>query len=587
MSINARISGVRGLLKKHNIDALIISSSDPHQSEYISNHWKGREWISGFDGSAGIAAITQNHAGLWTDSRYFLQAEQQLSISEFKLHKIESRISPGYVDWLCSELNDGDTVAIDGQTYSKSQENSIRSKLNKHNIKLITHLNLISELWTDQPPLPTAKAFLLDEKFSGKSAKSKITDIRKHIFINKGKYILLSALDEIAWTLNIRSSDIEYNPVSMCFLLIGAEKNVLYINDLKVLHLKEYFTELDITIRPYNSLAEDLKKLNDQILIDPSICNAFHYDCINQNLIISKASIANILKAEKNETEVSNFKKSMIKDGVALAKTFYWMEKNIDSGISEFDLGKKLTSFRSEQENFFGESFPPIVGFNGNGAIVHYRATKDAAKVLSSKGILLCDSGAQFHEGTTDITRTFAFGETTVEQKRAYTFVLMGHIDLAMAIFPVGTKGIQLDLLARQHLWKAGMNYSHGTGHGVGHFLNVHEGPQGFDSGNSTRGRTEIKLGMVTSNEPGYYKENEFGIRIENLVVTVKAENPGFLKFETISLYPIDTKGIDKTLMNKHQIDWLNDYHTLVWEKLSPHLDKELQNWLKPQCNAI
>ena len=587
MTINARITGLRAQLKKYHINALIVSTSDPHQSEYIANHWKGREWLSGFDGSAGTAVITADHAGLWTDSRYFLQAEQQLSLSEFKLHKITSRLAPGYLDWLCNSLQEGDTVAIDGRTYSKSQEKSIRSKLNKFNIKLVTHLDLISEVWIDQPLLPTTKVFLLDEKFSGVSAKHKIKEIRKHMFVKKGKYMLLSALDEIAWTLNIRGNDIEFNPVSMCFFLIGAEKGFLYIDDLKIIDLKEYFNDLGIIIRPYESLSEDLKNLKETILIDATICNAFHYDCIDSKLIISDTSIVNVLKAEKNKTELENFRTSMIKDGVALSKAFHWLEKNIDTGVSEFDFGEKLTSFRAEQKNYFGTSFPPIVGFEGNGAIIHYRAEKESAKVMNSNGWLLCDSGAQFFEGTTDITRTFSFGEPTDEQKKTYTLVLLGHIDLAMAEFPEGTKGVQLDLLARQHLWKAGLNYSHGTGHGVGHFLNVHEGPQGFDSGNSVRGRAEIKEGMVTSNEPGYYKENEFGIRIENLVVCVKAETSNFLKFETITLFPIDTRPIDKSLMNNEQIKWLNDYHSLVWDKLSPHLDEELHIWLKPQCLPI
>ncbi len=587
MSINARITGVRALLKKHHIDALIVSSSDPHQSEYISGHWKGREWITGFDGSAGTALVTHNHAGLWTDSRYFLQAEQQLSISTFNLHKIVDRTSPGYIEWLCSNLNDGDTVAINGLTCSKAQEISLRSQLNKHNIKLVTHLDLIAEAWTNQPPLPNSKAFKLDDIFTGKAAKTKITEIRKHIFVKKAKYILLAALDEIAWTLNIRSKDIEYNPVAMCFLLIGSEKNYLYIDEIKIIQLKDYLRELDITIRPYESLDEDLKNLKEPILLDHTICNAYHHDCIDSTLVINSPSIPNILKAEKNDVELENFKKSMIKDGVALSMAFNWLENNMHNGISEFDFGEKLTHFRAQQENYFGKSFSPIVGFNSNGAIIHYRAKKDTAKIINGNGWLLCDSGAQFYEGTTDITRTFSFGEPNEEQKKAYTLVLMGHIDLAMAQFPKGTKGVQLDLLARQHLWQEGMNYAHGTGHGVGHFLNVHEGPQGFDSGNSARGKAEIKLGMVTSNEPGYYKKDGFGVRIENLVVTVNADTPNYLKFETITLYPIDKKPIDKKLMNNAQIEWLNHYHRLVWEKLSPHLDEELQNWLKPQCSPI
>ena len=587
MSINARITAIRENLKNLHIDALIIPSSDPHQSEYLANHWKSREWASGFDGSAGTAVISQQHAGLWTDSRYFIQAEQQLSISEFQLHKIENRLSPGYVDWLCQNLSEGSSVAIDGWSISKSQEKSIRSKLNKSNIKLITHLNVISNVWTDRPKLPIAKAFILETKFAGTSAKEKIQTIRKHIFTKKAQNILISDLAEIAWVLNLRGKDIEFNPVVISYLIINSESINLYIDDLKVLDIKSYLQELEITVRPYVLIKDDVQNLKGKTLIDESLCNSTLYDLLNQENIIKSSSIVTEQKCIKNQTELENFRKSMVKDGVALANAYYWLDKNIDNGVSEYVFGEKIAEFRSQQDNYFGESFSAIVGYKGNGAIIHYRANKDSASIIKRDGMLLCDSGAQFKEGTTDITRTFCYSEPTAKQKKAYTLVLKGHINLASAKFPEGTKGVQLDILARQALWNENMNYGHGTGHGVGHFLNVHEGPQGFDSGNSARGKYPLKVGMVTSNEPGYYEEGEFGIRIENLIICNPSDHKGFLEFETFTLYPIQTSLIDTNLLTDDEKQWLNDYHALVWEKLSPMLDEEIKNWLKPQCSPI
>lgn len=587
MSINARISSVREHLKKHHLDALIIPSSDPHQSEYLANHWKSREWISGFDGSAGLVVITLEHAGLWTDSRYFLQAEQQLSLSEFQLHKIENRISPGFKEWLCENLAENATVATDGWNMSKNQVSGLRRILNKSNIQLVTHLDIISSVWTDRPSLPISKAFILNEQFSGTSASNKIKTLRKHLFINKAQHYLVSDLAEIAWLLNIRGQDIECNPVVISYLIISADSIKLYINEAKIVEIKDYLDSLNITVREYASIKDDIQKLKGEILIDGSLCNASLYDLIDKESIINKESIITELKTIKNETELENFRKSMIKDGVALSKAYYWLDNNIDKGVSEAEFGEKLSEYRAEQENYFGESFSPIVGYKGNGAIIHYRAVKESASIIKRNGMLLCDSGAQFKEGTTDITRTFCFDDPTPKQKKAYTLVLKGHIGLASAKFPIGTKGVQLDILARQPLWNESMNYGHGTGHGVGHFLNVHEGPQGFDSGNSVRGKYPIKQGMVTSNEPGYYEEGKFGIRIENLIVTKNSKTDGFLEFETITLYPIETKLIEKDLLNDQEIQWLNDYHALVWQKLSPMLDEEIKNWLKPQCSPI
>jgi len=587
MSISARISAVRDKLENLQINALIIPSSDPHQSEYLADHWKSREWISNFDGSAGIAVITDKHAGLWTDSRYFIQAERQLSTSEFKLHKIENRLSPGFEEWLSQNLPEESTVAIDGWAISKSQEKRIRKKLSDSNIKLITHKDVISTVWSDRPSLPLAKAFVLDTVFSGRSATEKIQSIRKYIFTHKAQNILISDLAEIAWILNIRGRDIEFNPVVISYLIISSDSINLYIDDMKILDIKAYLKELEVTIRTYGSIKNDVQKLKGKTIVDENLCSTALYDLLDQEKVIRKSSIVTEQKAIKNEIELENFRKSMVKDGVALAKAYFWLDKNIDNGVSEYVFGEKIAEFRSQQDNYFGESFSAIVGYKGNGAIIHYRADKESSAIIKRNGMLLCDSGAQFKEGTTDITRTFCFDEPTATQKKAYTLVLKGHINLAMAKFPEGTKGVQLDILARHALWSENMNYGHGTGHGVGHFLNVHEGPQGFDSGNSARGKYPFKIGMVTSNEPGYYKEGEFGIRIENLLITKPATQKGYLEFETFTLYPIETRAIDLNLLTNREKQWLNDYHTLVWEKLSPMLDEEIKNWLKPQCSAI
>ncbi len=587
MTINARISAIREILETKKIDALIIPSSDPHQSEYLSDHWKSREWVSGFTGSAGTALITQNHAGLWTDSRYFLQAEQELSSSEFILHKIENRLSPGFDHWVCENLAEGSTVAIDGWTISKAQEKRIRKKLNKAKINLITHPDVIELVWNDRPALPISKAFIHNSSYSGNSAKEKIASIRKYLFVNNAKHIIISDLAELAWVLNIRGNDVEFNPVISAYLIISSDKIYLFIDEFKVLEILKYINDLDITIRPYDAIKNEVKLLSGKVIIDENICNAALYDLLPLNSVVNKPSFITEQKSIKNKVELENFRIAMVKDGIALAKAFYWLDQNIDHGVSEYHFGEKLAEYRAQENNYFGESFPAIVGFNGNGAIIHYRPNKESSSTISKKGILLCDSGAQFFEGTTDITRTFAFGSPTKEQKKAYTLVLKGHIGLAMAKFPKGTKGVQLDILARQPLWSENMNYGHGTGHGVGHFLNVHEGPQGFDAGNSARGKNILKAGMVTSNEPGFYKVGDFGIRIENLVITIPSDHEDFLQFETITLYPIQTKAIDLAMLSVKEIMWLNDYHALVWKKLSPLLDEEIKNWLKPQCSPI
>ncbi len=586
MNISSRLLSLRTYMKDHKVDAFIIPSSDPHMSEYVADHWKSREWISGFTGSAGTVLITQNYAGLWTDSRYFIQAINELENTEIELNKIIDRTSLGYTQWIIKNLPEGSIVGVNGFLFSEKSIRRMESKFEEKNIKLVTSLEPIQEIWNDRKELPTQSLFELPMKFSGKSFQDKLAELQKHLFVNKAEAILFTTLDEIAWLLNIRSSDIDFNPVAICYLLVTVDENILFIDDRKISNSKIYFDKNKIQVRPYHNIVDYLVSFKRKVLVDPNTCSTKLFRALDQNLIQEKPSFVIHEKAIKNSTEIEGFRNAMIKDGVALCHVYHWLETNIENGITEYEFGNKIAEFRSQQKDYFGESFNPIIGNNGNGAIIHYRADETDCAAIEPDGYLLCDSGAQFMDGTTDITRSFSFGKPSEKYCKAYTLVLAGHIDLALASFPVGTKGVQLDLLARKALWEHSMDYPHGTGHGVGSFLNVHEEPQGFAPGNSNRGNARIFAGMVTSNEPGYYKLNEFGIRIENLVLSCD-KGDGFINHETITLYPIQTKPIIRNLLSPAQIKWLNDYHKLVWEKLSPHLDKELQDWLYPQCQSL
>lgn len=589
MNISTILVELRNLMKKHHIDAYIISSSDPHQSEYVADHWKIREWISGFNGSAGTVVVTQQHAGLWTDSRYFLQAEEQISTNEFELHKIFDRTTPGHIDWINKHVTAGSTIAIDGWLFSVSQGKAYRKILHRNDNKLISHLDLITPIWTSRPTLPKNQAFVLDNKFAGNDVSQKLQKIRKHLFENKADSILISALDEIAWTLNIRSSDIEYNPLCISYLIVNNKEAILFVDPFKVSQIEQHLKTHEIQIYAYDKIQDVLAK-NDfgRLMIDPATCNIANHDAIKNSEVHLQSSIVDQYKGIKSKVEIENIKQAMIKDGTALCHAFHWLESKIsDQKISECDFSDKLYEFRKKQDYFFGESFPSIVGYESNGAIIHYRPEQETCKDMAPEGVLLCDSGAQYFDGTTDITRTIKMGEVHEEVIKANTLVLKGHINLATAKFPIGTTGVQIDILARKPLWDAGMNFLHGTGHGVGFFLNVHEGPHGITAGPSRRGNVQIRPGMVISNEPGYYEDGKYGIRIENLVVCKDSDEEGFLEFETITLYPIDKKLIDKSMLDSKQIDWLNGYHEKVWEKLSPKLDENLRKWLQDQCSVI
>lgn len=591
MKIDDKLILLRKSMKEHGIDAYIIPSSDAHQSEYVADHWQSRAWISGFTGSAGIAVVTHDHAGIWTDSRYFLSAAEQLKESEFILHKVIKQFTPLHVSYLKENLPAGSIVGIDGWTFSKTQVDYLTKELAKVDISLKTNEDLIDKVWQDRPSIPEHQIFIHDIAYAGKDRKDKLGDIRQVMAEKKVDHHIITTLDDIAWIYNIRGNDVKCNPVCIAYTIISSDKATLYIDKVKLPgEVKSELEKDGITIAPYKAILKDLNELNekDSILVDQSSCNAVLYKAINAKHIIHGDTISRIMKAVKNETELAHFKNVMVKDGVALTKLYRWLESALkEKTVSEYELAVKLAGYRSEQEGYKGESFDAIVGYRANGAIVHYKPEEDTCAPIENNGVLLLDSGGQYLDGTTDITRTVSFSEPTDEEKKNNTLVLKGHIGLAIAKFPAGTQGVQLDMLARQHLWEHGLNYLHGTGHGVGFFLNVHEDPQGFSPGVSSRSKCPIKLGMVTSNEPGYYKEGQYGIRIENLIVTVKSADEGFYEFDTITLFPIDQRLIDRELMSAKEIHWLDNYHHKVYTMLSPHLNNDEQRWLKEKCKPL
>jgi len=591
MNIDDKLILLRKSMKEHGVDAYIIPSSDPHQSEYVADHWQSRAWISGFTGSAGIAVVTHDHAGVWTDSRYFLSAADQLKNSEFVLHKVIKQFTPLHVSYLKENLPAGSVVGIDGWTFSKKQVDYLTKELAKVDIGLKTNEDLIDKIWEDRSPIPEHPIFIHDIKYAGKDRKDKLNDIRQVMAEKKVDHHIITTLDDIAWIYNIRGNDVKCNPVCIAYTIISNDKTTLYIDKAKLPDTVKSELEKDgVTVAPYKAILKDLNELNekDSILVDQSSCNAVLYKAINAKNIVHGDTISRIMKAVKNKTELAHFKNVMIKDGVALTRLYRWLESTLtENKVSEYELAVKLAGYRSEQEGYKGESFDAIVGYRANGAIVHYKPEADTCAAIEDHGILLLDSGGQYLDGTTDITRTVSFSEPSDEEKKNNTLVLKGHIGLATAKFPAGTLGVQLDMLARQHLWEHGLNYLHGTGHGVGFFLNVHEDPQGFSPGVSARSKCPIKVGMVTSNEPGYYKEGQYGIRIENLVVTVESADQGFYEFDTITLFPIDQRLIDRALMSEKEVHWLDNYHHKVYTMLSPHLNNDEQSWLKEKCKPL
>ncbi len=591
MSINKKLSDIRQAMKNKGLDAYIVPSNDVHQSEYVAKHWECRNWISGFTGSAGLVVVTDNHAGLWTDSRYFLQAEMELANTEIKLHKPKDRFAPEHITWLNENLPKGATIGMDGDLCTIGQFERYSSILETGEKSLNTEHDLFDQIWADRPAIPLNKIFEHDVKYAGKSRVDKIVEIRNEMNAQGVGHHFITTLDDIAWIFNIRGNDVEFNPVAVAFAVISKTDAHLFIDGEKL--TKEVKTNLEsdgVSIKPYNSVRGHLSEIkpDESILVDRSVTSVNFYNAINCKIESGK-TISTLMKGIKNDVEVQHTREVMAKDGAAIANTFFWLDRQIkaDNKVSEADVADKLAENRSKMDLYVGESFPAIVGYKSNGAIIHYRAKHDTCKELKEDGILLVDSGGQYLDGTTDITRTIALGTPSKEEKRNFTLVLKGNIALSKITFPKGTTGVQLDPLARMFLWNQGLDYGHGTGHGVGFFLNVHEGPQGFTGLSSIRGKEPFQVGMITSNEPGFYKEEEYGIRVENLMVTVPSEHEGFLEFETVTLYPIDLKMIDEAIFSKKEKAWLNKYHYHVLKEVGPYLEGDVKSWFELKCRPM
>ncbi len=574
------------------VDAYIIPGSDPHMSEYTAAHWKKREFISGFTGSAGTVVILADEAGLWTDSRYYLQAEQELEGSGIDLFKSSEPETPDYIDWIAERLDPGSKLAFEGEVFSINEARRLSKKYKHYGITLDPNQTLLDDIWEGRPPIPENSIFVHETQYAGLSRTEKIEQIRNAMRQQDASHYIVTSLDEIAWTLNLRGNDVPYNPVFHAYMIISLDAVYLFIDTHKITSsIGKELSKDDISIHLYTDIFKWVKEMpvESGLIFDPSTTNAKIFSLIPKEVVkVELASIVKDLKGTKNKTEQDGFRKAMIKDGVAMVKFIHWLEKKVPSGeVSELVASKQLKKFRSENENYKGDSFTTISGFAEHGAIVHYSVSKETDIKLKPDNFYLVDSGGQYLEGTTDITRTIHLGEPTEQQKIDFTMVLKGNIALSTTCFPVGTRGVHLDILARKPLWSKGLNYGHGTGHGVGCFLNVHEGPQSIrpeDNG------IAFMEGMVTSNEPGLYRAGEYGIRIENLILTVSSKNSDFgdfLKFETLTLCPIDLKSIEVSLLNHEELEWLNHYHQTVYDKLSPLLDDELKNWLREQTKAL
>ena len=592
--IKSRLAALRQQMEARQLSAFIVPSTDPHSSEYVSEHWETRKWISGFTGSAGTAVITFDDAGLWTDSRYFIQAEEQLEGTGIRLFKDRLPETPSIDEWLGSILKKGDKVGIDGWVNSHQEAHALRNALAENGIELITMTeDIFDTLWEDRPSLPKTPVFILDETRTGASCTEKIARIQEAIAKNGSSAIILSALDEIAWTLNLRGSDVHCNPVFISYLLLSKEGYTLYILEDKITdEVRAYLKVHQVAIKTYSQLAEDLfafREKHEGVLQISPLANEALYELSakHADTLIAPSPVA-LMKAVKNETEQAGFRKAMERDGVALVKFLRWLEEAVPAGNeSEVSIDQKLYEFRAGQADFQGISFDTIAGYKEHAAIVHYEATPETDIPLKPEGLLLLDSGAQYLDGTTDITRTIALGPLTDEEKTDYTLVLKGHLQLQNAHFPAGTCGTQLDVLARSAMWKCGINYMHGTGHGIGHFLCVHEGPHQVRMNHVP---TLLEPGMILTDEPGIYKAGRHGIRIENTLLIVPAQETEFGKFyrfEPLTLCPIDKKAIAIEILTDEELAWFNEYHQMVYNRLCPFLSEEENAWLKEATSPL
>ena len=588
--IAERIKSLRQQMAAEGISAFIVPSTDPHSGEYVPAHWESRKWISGFTGSAGTAVITLSDGGLWTDSRYFLQAADQLQGSGLTLFKDRLPETPSIAEWLGSVLKTGDKVGIDGWVNSISEAMQLKKALQSYGLELVTVDDPFHTLWKDRPSLPLDPPFILPLEYSGEPCKQKIGRIRKVLQEEGAKGLLISALDEIAWVLNMRGTDVHCNPVFVGYLLITADAATLYIHpDKLTAETRSYLTENQIQAKGYSQVAQDLEEYKEENLqLSGSTNYALYQAASLHSKVLLHDSPVLYMKAIKNETEIAGFHQAMLRDGVAMVNFLCWLEEAVKSGKeTEITIDRELYTFRAAQKDFKGISFDTIAGYQAHGAIVHYEATEETAATLQPEGFLLLDSGAQYLDGTTDITRTISLGPVTEDQKKDYTLILKGFIQLSMAHFPYGTCGTQLDVLARQFIWKAGMNYGHGTGHGVGHFLNVHEGPHQFRMNHMP---ALLLPGMTVTNEPGVYKAGRYGVRTENTMLIVKdqtTEFGEFYKFEPLTLCPIDLKPLLPELLSPEEKEWLNSYHQQVYTSLSPFLSQEQKEWLAKATMAV
>ncbi|WP_207432300.1 aminopeptidase P family protein [Sabulibacter ruber] len=592
MNHTDKLDSIRQQMQAQGVSAYIIPSADPHISEYVPDRYKCIAFASGFTGSAGTLVITQDFAGLWTDARYFEQAQEQLAGSGFELVKLKVQHAPEYIQWLATKLQSGETVAFDGRLMSLSLAQLLEQQLKRRGIQLASDRDYLDAIWENRPALPTAPAFLLEEQITGKSMEEKLQEVRAALQQAGTEYHLISSLDDIAWLFNVRGSDVKCNPVVLSFALISQDQAVLFIDQAKLNPAdKARLERAGVTLHPYDTVGQALSQLpgNSSIYLDPKrTCQALFEQLPGTVNVVQDTNPTTVFKALKNEVEVAHTRTTMGKDGVALTRFFKWLEENITkTEITEISAAEKLREFRAEQEGFVGESFDTIAGYREHGALPHYKATPESDVVLKPEGLFLLDSGGQYQTGTTDITRVISLGNLTQEEKTDYTLVLKGTIDGSTARFPKGTRGYQIDAITRKPLWDHARNYGHGTGHGVGFFLNVHEGPHVF---NATPTPIDIELGMITSVEPGIYRSGRYGIRIENLVLTVPDETNEFgefYTFETLTQFLIDTAPVNKDLLEPHHILWLNNYNQQVVEKLSPYLNSEEQAWLKEKAKAI
>ena len=590
-SITERIGRLRQCLREQSLSAFIIPSTDPHSGEYVPDHWKTREWVSGFTGSAGTAVITLDDAALWTDSRYFLQAADQLDGTGIRLMKDRLPDTPSIPEWLGQSLSPGAVVGVDGWVNTIGETQALREALAREGLTLRTDYDPVTRLWDDRPALPGTPVSIHPLEYAGVACHKKLAAIREKLLARGADGILLSTLDDIAWTLNLRGNDVHCNPVFVSYLLITSQESILYVHAEKLTtEVKAYLAQEGVNTEDYDDLQEDLRDYPYATLsLDPGRTNEAVRQAVNPlTKVLLEESPVPLMKAVKNEAEIRGFHAAMLRDGVAMVKFLKWLEEAVPQGNeTEMSIDRKLYECRAEQPLFRGISFDTIAGYKKHAAIVHYEATPETDKPLAPEGLLLLDSGAQYADGTTDITRTIALGETTDDERRDYTLVLKGHIGLTRACFPQGTCGTQLDVLARQAMWREGANFLHGTGHGVGAYLNVHEGPHQIRMNHVP---TPLRPGMTVTDEPGIYRAGRYGIRTENTLLVVpyrETEFGTFYTFEPLTLCPIDTRPIVHSMLTAEETEWLNAYHRMVYDRLSPLLDEEHRAWLESKTKQL